>query len=148
MIRAFHFLVMKVFHYTNNRMSDTARRNGLYPGQPKILESLLVRDGQTPKELCQACALDKSTMTGLLKKMEDKGLIKRQPSSNDRRSIRVYLTGEGREKGRKIQAAAASLNEEALSALTPDERETLIFLLNKILDHLEECDETSSDTAI
>ncbi len=65
-----HFLLLKCFHYSHKLMTQKTSNIGLYPGQPKILECLYEKDGQTPKEIGQTCVLDKSTMTSLIQKME------------------------------------------------------------------------------
>jgi DNA-binding MarR family transcriptional regulator len=137
MIHAFHFLLMKTFHYTNQQMTAEARQLDLFPGQPKILETLLIQDGRTSKEIGAYCALDKSTMTGLLKKMEKKGLILRKESETDKRSIEVYLTDYGRQQALRVQDVASQINTEALSCLNQKEQEELLFLLNKVENHLE-----------
>lgn len=85
-----HFLLLKCFHYSNKMIVQKTSELGLYPGQPKILECLLEKDGQTPKEIGKTCVLDKSTMTILLQKMEKQGLIYRKSHHHDRRSIQIF----------------------------------------------------------
>ena len=46
-----HFLLMTAFHGSNRLMQKLTAPLGLFPGQPKILETLWAEDGLTPKAL-------------------------------------------------------------------------------------------------
>ena len=61
-----HYLLMLAFHCSNREVVARVRKNGLLPGQPKLLEYLHGHDGCTQKQLGEGCALDKSTVTSLL----------------------------------------------------------------------------------
>jgi len=50
------------------------------------------------KDLAKALLLDKSAVTSLARRLEDKGLIKKVPSNNDARASFLTLTGKGKEK--------------------------------------------------
>ena len=55
------------------------------------------KDNVNVKELGERLFLDSGTLTPLLKKMETQGLIKRERSKKDERTVFVSLTKEGRE---------------------------------------------------
>lgn len=135
-----HFLLIRCF-YANNRLlaqKTAAAQLDLLPGQPKILECLWEQDGETPKSIGCRCSLDKSTVTGLLNKMEQQGLIVRTAHSEDKRSVRIFLTTLGREKAEAIKKVGWAVDEAALAGLSPQERDTLLGLLNRVLVSLEE----------
>lgn len=46
-----HFLLLKCFHYSHKLMTQKTSNIGLYPGQPKILECLYEKDGNTAIDL-------------------------------------------------------------------------------------------------
>ena len=138
--RELHFLLIRCF-YANNRLlaqKTAAAQLDLLPGQPKILECLWEQDGATPKTIGQRCSLDKSTVTGLLSKMERQGLIARTAHSEDKRSVRIFLTDQGREKAEAIKKIGWAVDEAALAGLSPRERNILPDLLNRVLVSLEE----------
>ena len=64
-----HYLLMRAFHVSNREVVARVRQDGLLPGQPKVLEYLHEHDGCTQKQLGEGCALDKSSITGLLTRM-------------------------------------------------------------------------------
>ena len=66
-----HRLLLLAFHRSNRAIVTETSRFALLPGQPKILDFLWDREGCTQREIGQGCALDKSTVTGLLARMEE-----------------------------------------------------------------------------
>ena len=78
-----------------------------------------------------------STMTGLVDRMEQKGLLRRIPGRRDRRSIELELTPAGtlalREHSRNIEAIAAGM----LEALSVRDQEALIAILRRVHGRLE-----------
>jgi len=62
------------------------------PTRLGILLALADEDGLIMSRLGQKLFLEKSTMTGVIDKMESDGLVKRQTDENDRRALRIYLT--------------------------------------------------------
>ncbi|MEG1578919.1 MAG: MarR family transcriptional regulator, partial [Oscillospiraceae bacterium] len=64
------------------------------PGQYGVLNYLWENGQGTPKDLAQVLVLETSTISGVLDRMQKKGLIDRQIAANDRRSIEVVLTPE------------------------------------------------------
>ena len=86
----------------------------------------------TVKALGQQLYLDSGTLTPLLKKLEEKGLVTRRRSSEDERNLIVTITEQGeamRDEARNIPGEMAKCVN-----LTPDESITLYSLLYKMLE--------------
>lgn len=132
-----HFLLMKCFYNNNRMIVKKIQGMDLLPGQPKILECLAEGDGITPKEIGRCCALDKSTVTGLLGKMEHQKLVFRRTLPSDKRSVKIYLTNQGKQMVRQVKEVFKEVDAFATQNLTFDELEQLIHLLNKILTTFE-----------
>ena len=84
------------------------------------------------KHLCEALCLKSNTVAPLLKKLEDKGFIKKEKDKDDERNLVITLT----KAGEKLQDKALCV-PEAISKefhLAPDEAATLYATLYKILD--------------
>jgi MarR family transcriptional regulator, organic hydroperoxide resistance regulator len=73
-----------------------------YP-QYLVMLVLWEQDGASVSALGERLFLDSGTLTPLLKRMEDKGLLRRQRSAQDERRVEVFLTTQGSEL--KTQAA-------------------------------------------
>ena len=69
------------------------------------------------------------------------GLIERSRSTEDRRQLIVELTEEGARQAGLEQAARIKFRSEAFSALTLEEREQLLIMLNKIRNTWEGFDD-------
>jgi DNA-binding MarR family transcriptional regulator len=102
-----------------------------------VLMTLLCHmDPMSPTNLYEGMIFSSGGMTKLLKKLEEKKLIRRIPSEKDKRSLLVALT----EKGEKLVSDAfgdvVKINTEVLSKLEESEQATLEKLLKKLLTEL------------
>lgn len=84
------------------------------------------------KFLCQTLCLKSNTVTPLLKKLVDKGLIQKKKAENDERNLVITLT----EKGTALQDEALCVPESIAGEfhLTPEEAFALYQILYKILE--------------
>lgn len=80
------------------------------PIQYALLKCLWDEDEQTPTHLAQKLCLDSSTVTGIMGRIEEKGLIVRQYCKEDRRRISVCLTDAGRALQKPIEALIEETN--------------------------------------
>jgi len=71
------------------------RREGLSPAEFDVLSTLGNTEGMTFKELGQRTLIYKTTLTGVIDRLERQGLVRRRPSTRDRRSMIAELTPEG-----------------------------------------------------
>lgn len=71
------------------------RENGLTSPQADVLFTLGNTTGMTFKELGERTLITKGTLTGVVDRMQDKGLVLRRPSSEDGRSTIVVLSKKG-----------------------------------------------------
>ncbi|GMV51362.1 MAG: hypothetical protein NBKEAIPA_02008 [Nitrospirae bacterium] len=105
----------------------------LTPSQFDVIATLGDTSGLTCAELSTATLVTKGTLTGVLDRLEEKGLIRRTPVESDRRSTRICLTAKGEELFRKIFAAhTAFLRPYFERALTAAEADQLRLLLLRL----------------
>ncbi|GGY27881.1 MarR family winged helix-turn-helix transcriptional regulator [Paludibacterium paludis] len=71
------------------------RQLGLTPPQFDVVATLGNTPGMSCKELSEKTLITKGTLTGVLDRLEEKGLIRRSVAEQDRRSIFIALTGQG-----------------------------------------------------
>jgi DNA-binding MarR family transcriptional regulator len=67
------------------------------------------RPARTVRELVAATGQRPSTLTGVLDRLERRGLVERRPNPADRRSIAVHLTAEGHAAADAVAAAFAAV---------------------------------------
>jgi DNA-binding MarR family transcriptional regulator len=83
---------------------------GLTYPQYLVLLVLWERDGVAVKQIGEQLALDSGTLTPLLKRLAQQGLVERRRGEDDERVVRIYLSAAGRAlrvKARKIPAELA-----------------------------------------
>lgn len=102
LIMANQMLVQKALLY---KLKDT----GLTIGQPKILDYLSRHNGSNQKEIAKACFLEAGSLTTILNKMEEKGLIRRQILNGNRRSFHIFMTEEGKKKQQLVSEAFSEI---------------------------------------
>ncbi|GGX91915.1 transcriptional regulator [Litchfieldella qijiaojingensis] len=79
-------------------------------------------------------ALDRNTVAVVVKKLEERGLVTRHRNPEDRRSMLVTLTEEGKRLRNAAESAVADTQEDILAPLEESERQVLSRLLAKIAD--------------
>jgi DNA-binding MarR family transcriptional regulator len=91
----------------------------------------LLRDlGETGQaDLAAALRIDRTNLVGLLNELEERGLIERRRSPQDRRRHTVTLTAKGRRQLAKAEFAMLAIESEVLARLDVDERHQLHDLL-------------------
>lgn len=100
------------------------------------LRALYDEDGLTASYLAAQVCRHPSSMTALLDRMEDKKLLRRQVDSEDRRSVRIYLTEAGRALEHEVQRVAEGLDRLVERLITPDEMQVFLHVLG-VLQHIE-----------
>jgi DNA-binding MarR family transcriptional regulator len=75
--------------------SYTLKETRLTIPQYYIMSLLAQKDGRPFKELADALACRRATITGIVDTLEKKGLVQRAPHPSDRRSTLAWLTGAG-----------------------------------------------------
>ena len=78
-------------------------------------------------------AYDRTTITGVVDRLVQKGLLVRQASRRDRRAHALQITDEGRRTLDGIEPAVEAAQRIMLGGLTTDEAATLMRLLRKAI---------------
>ncbi|MBP5325517.1 MAG: MarR family transcriptional regulator [Pseudobutyrivibrio sp.] len=89
----------------------------------------------TVKALGDKLFLDSGTLTPVLKKLEQKGYVKRVRSKDDERNLIITLTKEGEELKKQASEIPAKMGH--CVKLSPEESSQLYDLLYKVLGHME-----------
>lgn len=102
---------------------------GLRPRHLHVLGLLNARGPQTQQRLGEVLSLDPSNVVGPLNELEDPGLIIRQRDPADRRRHIVEISQAGEAELNVAYLRLALVEENFLSALSAEERDTLHHLL-------------------
>jgi DNA-binding MarR family transcriptional regulator len=119
-----------LFGQHRRRFLIAAAALDLHPAQAGALLQL---DSPLPMtELAALLACDNSNVTGLIDRLEARGLVTRQPSSQDRRVKHVVLTAAGR-RLRERMLARVGRPTQGFERLTPDQQRQLGDLLRQVI---------------
>lgn len=88
-------LLAECYHAFEQLSGAHVRELGLTPAQFDILATLGNTPGMTFKELGEKTLITKGTLTGVVDRLEAKGLVRRAVKIDDRRSTTVHLTQHG-----------------------------------------------------
>ncbi len=124
---------------------DRARRDAFAAHELEVWEfdvlAALRRQGRpyvlSPGELIRATLSTSGTMTNRVNRLEARGLVSRQPNTDDRRGVLVRLTDEGRDRVQQALADLLAYERKVLASIEPEEREQLAVLLRRLLAPFE-----------
>lgn len=112
--------------------AESGRTYGLSPQQGQLL-CVLMAQPLGMSELGTILGLAKSSLTGLVDRCAQRGLVRREADPRDGRAVRVALTAEGSALVDDFYAATCRRVEELPSVLTAAERATLAQLLTRVV---------------
>ena len=128
----FHYLIMAEHSMFQKELLAKLKDSGLTIGQPKVLDYLKGHDGTSQKDIARGCHIEPGTLTTLLNRMEEAGLVERRMMNGNRRSLYVFLTDKGKEQLELVTAAFAEMEAEAFRGLSETERKTFMDLFLRI----------------
>jgi MarR family transcriptional regulator, negative regulator of the multidrug operon emrRAB len=123
---------------------DRATRSAGRAGATGAALAVLAQEpGMSIEQLRQPLGLSQSATVRLVDSLVADGLARRSPGP-DGRTVSIHLTRAGRSRARSVLVGRADLLDEALSDLSPAERDALTGLLEKVLGGLT-TDRTQAD---
>jgi DNA-binding MarR family transcriptional regulator len=111
---------------------------GLSPRAWGVLSTLAESGPLTQIELATTRAIDRTAMVYLLDDLEQRALVERVRSPQDRRAFLIHLTPDGRDAQRRAATALDGAAETLLTPLDGAERRHLIDLLARIAGHWQQ----------
>jgi DNA-binding MarR family transcriptional regulator len=119
------------------RASDLGSRKlasatGLTASQLLVLQEVEQRGETTPTALAAALQFGQATITNIVDRLENAGLVRRQRSARDKRQILLHVSDAGREILHKAPDLLHSLFSERYSALPAWERAMILAALERL----------------
>ncbi len=127
--RRFQQIAVAIFH-----AEVEAAGHDLTPVQYAALGTIRSHPGIDQVTLAGLIAYDRTTITGVVDRLVQKGLLERQANSRDRRARALQITDQGRRILGEIEPAVEAAQRIMLRGLTADEAEQFMRLLRKAID--------------
>ena len=126
-------LLVKLFFSHRADLPTVASQFELSPAQCHVLH--LIEPGQPIPmgRLAEALACDASNVTGLVDRLESRGLVRRQPSSEDRRIKVLELTPAGA-RLRLSVLERMTKPPDSLTRLSAEEQQALVRILKRLME--------------
>lgn len=130
-------------------MGHFARLERLGLGRPKLqqaglslpqfglLACLWREPGLHAREVAEKLGVTMPTVSVALRRLEKGGWLHRRPDPEDKRSVRLYLSPKASLVAKQVGSRRKRYINEFLEALSVDEQEQLLTLLDKAITHLE-----------
>jgi DNA-binding MarR family transcriptional regulator len=127
----------QAFHHGRRTLNDAIRGHGITTAQLGLLNRLAANPGLSGAELARHAMITPQAAQLALAALERQRLVERKQDPNHGRIIRAYLTDEGRRVTTACLADAIAAEERWVSVLDSDEKQALIGLLHRLVDHVE-----------
>jgi DNA-binding MarR family transcriptional regulator len=115
----------EAIHRLNRRVRQARPVGDLTFSQLSALTSLQLAGALTPRELADMERVQPPTMTKIVGKLEDRGLVARTPHPTDGRQVILAATEQGRAVFAQFEKARNEWLAVQLAELTPEQRDTL-----------------------
>ncbi len=132
-VNCINFLLTVAQHEVFLIFSEGLSKYGITPGQYGVLACLWKDETLSPKEIATILRVENSTISGVLDRMQKRGLIDRVLNPNNRRSITVKATKEGMALKEPVQKTIDELNDLVLRDFSPQEQEQFRSLIKRLI---------------
>lgn len=126
------FLIAKVYQRGAALFKEEFDRFDLTPQQFSLLCFLWKQDGLSQAELSSRTQIDRTTIGGLIDRLEKDGHVQRVSDPADRRAYQIFLTPKGMSLRDTLVPVACRVRDTFVSPLTESECMTLKSLLEKL----------------
>ena len=132
------FFISRTQSKLQKRFLQELKPYGVTPEQWALFARLSETEGISLTDLSNTSLRDKPYTTRLIDKLEQRGLIRREESQDDKRSSLIFLSKQGGELRQEILPIVAELNQWVMETLTEDEVQQLKCLLNKLYEQVKD----------
>lgn len=133
---SFHYLLMANQAIFHKKLLGGLKDTCLTLGQPKILDYLGTHNGVNQKEIAEGCHIEAASLTSLLTRMEEKGMIERKMLNGNRRSLHVFLTEKGILLQKNVEETFLELEAQAFQGISSQEKADFMDTFLKIFNNI------------
>ena len=135
---SFHYLSMANHMMVQKKLMEQLKDTGLTLGQPKVLDYLKDHDGASQKEIAAGCLIEAGSLTSILNRMEEKGLIERKMLNGNRRTFHIFMTESGKKNQKLVEETFEMIEETALNNVSEEEQKVFMEIFLRIYRNLAE----------
>ena len=127
-----NFLLTGAQHAVFQYMKKNLSQFDITPIQYGVLGCIWEFDMHNPKDIAAHLGVENSTISGILERMENKGLIRRMIDSTDRRYIYIELTDVSRDLEIPVRTVVTEVDRKVLEIFNEEEEAALKNALRRL----------------
>ncbi|PHR18236.1 MAG: transcriptional regulator [Sphingopyxis sp.] len=149
MSEAIGFLIHDTARLFRRELNERMRHSGVTALQWRLLAYLARNEGSNQVKLAEFLEVEPITLSRMIDRLADAGMLSRRRDPDDRRAWRLYLEDKSLPLIDELRAASATLTEAAQEGLTKEEREKLADLVERMRQNLSRkaCDAKQPEQA-
>ena len=140
MTESIGFLLSDTSRLMRRRFDTRARAIGVTRAQWKVLFALSREEGLNQGALAQRLEVEAITLSRMIDRLEEAGLVERRHAPADRRAWQLYLTEKARPLLDQLRAIALDLTDVALEGIAPGDLATTMTTLERMSANLKTCE--------
>jgi len=122
-----------VWQTVANKYNHLVSEFGITQSIGYLLININEKDGTTVSQAATLLGLKSTSLSRMLRQVEEMGLIYRESNAGDKRSVKIYLTETGKQKRHQARVLVRQFNNYLDDHISENDREALIRILNKIM---------------
>ncbi|RQU68168.1 MarR family transcriptional regulator [Burkholderia cenocepacia] len=128
------YLVRRLNQIHYAMFQEECGHENVTPVQYGILTALSLRPGIDQTEIGMELGLDRTTTADVVKRLEDKGFVRRRVNPEDRRSRQAFITPEGLKVMNRLYGGMVAASDRMLASLSTSDRRKFVELLTSVVN--------------
>jgi len=124
--------IKSAWHAISRMYNQQAAEEGFTTAIGFVLININSTEGTPATKIAPKLGLETRSLTRMLKTMEEKGMIYKMPDPIDKRSVRIFLTDEGKEKKERSVNTIREFNGQVREIVSEDELQGFFKVFEKI----------------
>lgn len=125
-------VIKTAWHAISRMYNQQAWKHDITTAIGFVLLNIHSEHGTPATKIAPLMGMEARSLTRTLKTMEEKGLIRRAPDANDKRSVRIFLTDRGKEKKEVSKETVLNFNNRVRDQIAPQKLRTFFIVMNEI----------------
>jgi DNA-binding MarR family transcriptional regulator len=128
------FLVRRLHQIHSAIFIEECQQFGITPVQYGLMSALLAKPGLDQVTLGGEVGIDRTNVADVLKRLSERGLLRRERSKTDGRSMVAFLTREGERVTEEMYDSMRRAQDRLLAPLRPEFRSAFLAMLTELIE--------------
>ncbi len=124
--------IKSAWHAISRMYNQQAAEEGFTTAIGFVLININSTEGTPATKIAPKLGLETRSLTRMLKTMEEKGMIYKMPDPIDKRSVRIFLTDEGKKKKERSVNTIKEFNDQVREVVSEEELQDFFRVFEKI----------------